>query len=297
MFELKLSPLTASLLLAAVAVAWGAIPLFVRNDVSSVGLVGVRVTFGAIALMIAAAAFGKLRFPAMHRARLVVAGLLLTAHWVAFFQSIKLTTVAIALSVMYIGPIAAAVLSGPLLGESVPRRLWIALGVAATGTVVVVQPWSLGGEGAASLEGIALAGVAAALLAALMIVGKPVARDLRGLTMSIAELTVAALILAPATVTALSDHPDQLLNFLILGAVFTGLAGFIYWEVFRAIPVAAVCTLMYIEPASAVIWAMIFLNESPTVMTWIGVGLVIAGGAMAAATRVDEPVTHLNVAL
>ncbi|MDA2980092.1 MAG: EamA family transporter [Actinomycetota bacterium] len=297
MFELKLSPLTASLSLAAVAVAWGAIPLFVRNDVSSVGLVGVRVTFGAVALIIAAAAFGKLRFPAMHRARLVVAGVLLTAHWAAFFQSIKLTSVAVALSVMYIGPIAAAILSGPILGESVPRRLWIALGVAASGTVVVVQPWALGDEGASSVQGIALAGLAAVLLAALMIVGKPAARDLRGLTMSMAELTVAAVILAPATVAALSDHPDQLVNFLILGAVFTGLAGFVYWEVFRTIPVAAVSTLMYIEPASAVIWAMIFLNESPAVMTWLGIGLVIAGGAMAAATPVDEPATHLNVAL
>ena len=297
MFELKLSPLTASLSLAAVAVAWGAIPLFVRNDVSSVGLVGVRVTFGAIALFIAAAAVGKLRLPSMHRGRLVVAGVLLTAHWAAFFQSIKLTTVAIALSVMYIGPIAAAILSGPILGEIVPRRLWVALGVAASGTVVVVQPWNLGDEGAASLEGIALARVAAALLASLMIVGKPAARDLRGLTMSMAELTVASVILAPATVAALSDHPDQFVNFLILGAVFTGLAGFVYWEVFRTIPVVAVSTLMYIEPASAVIWAMIFLNESPTVMTWLGVGLVIAGGTMAAATPVDEPATHLNVAL
>lgn len=87
--ELKLSPLTASLVLVVVAVSWGAIPLFVRNDVSSVGLVGVRVTFGALALIITATAVGKLRIPEMHRGRLIVAGVLLSAHWVAFFQALK----------------------------------------------------------------------------------------------------------------------------------------------------------------------------------------------------------------
>lgn len=278
----RLSPFTASLILAGVAVAWGAIPLFVRNDVPATGLVGVRVTFGAIALIIGAAAVRKLRFPPMHRGRLVVSGLLLAVHWIAFFESIKLTTVAIALSVMYMGPIAAAILAGPILGQVVPRRLWIALGVAAAGTIVVVQPWAIGGEGAASLKGIAVAGIAAAFFAALMIVGYPVARDLRGLTMSIGELTVVSVVLAPATYGALTNHPDQMLNFIVLGAVFTGLAGFFYWEVYRIIPVAAVSTIMYIDPASAVIWAMIFLNEIPSVLTWLGVALVIAGGAMAA---------------
>jgi len=288
-----MSPFVASIVLAAVAVAWGAIPLFVRNDVPAVGLVGVRVTFGALALILGAAAVRKLRFPDSHRVRVIVSGLLLAAHWVAFFVSIKLTTVAIALSVMYLGPIAAAILSGPMLGESVPRRLWIALAISASGTIAVVQPWDVADAGGDTFKGIAVAALAAALLAALMIVGKPAARDLRGLTMSIMELSVASVVLAPATYGALTNHPDELGTFIILGAVFTGLAGFLYWEVFRLIPVAAVSTLMYIEPASAVIWAMIFLDETPTALTWVGVGLVIAGGAVAATSSTVEDVKHV----
>ncbi|KAA3641765.1 MAG: DMT family transporter [Armatimonadetes bacterium] len=293
----RLSPFAASLLLAGVAVAWGAIPLFVRNDVSSTGLVGVRVTFGAIALIIVAAAVRKLRFPAMHRVRLVVCGLLLAAHWIAFFESIKLTTVAIALSVLYIGPIAASILSGPMLGQVVPRRLWFALGVAATGTIVVVQPWAIGEGGSTSLKGIAVAGIAAALLATLMIVGHPAARDLRGLTMSIGELTVASVVLAPATYGALTNHTDEMVSFIILGAVFTGLAGFLYWEVYRVIPVAAVSTIMYIEPASAVVWAMLFLDETPSPLTWVGIALVIVGGALATTSKRETDVVAAPVAL
>ena len=50
---MKLSPKGAAILLAFVGLAWGAIPLFVRNEVPATALVGVRVTFGAAALIIA----------------------------------------------------------------------------------------------------------------------------------------------------------------------------------------------------------------------------------------------------
>jgi drug/metabolite transporter (DMT)-like permease len=88
-----------------------------------------------------------------------------------------------------------------------------------------------------------------------------------------------------------------MVNFLVLGAVFTGLAGFIYWEVFRVLPVAVVSVLMYIEPASAVLWAAVFLDESPSPLTWVGVALVIVGGTVAATSAKEGEVRrgHANL--
>ncbi len=275
----QMSPLVATVTLAAVAVMWGAIPLFVRTDVPAAGLVGVRVTFGAITLLVGAAVVGRLRFPTVHRRRVALCGVLLTIHWVTFFAAIKLTTVAIALAIMYLGPIAAAILSGPILGERVSGTLWIALAVAATGTLFVVQPWGFG-EGELSPIGIGMAALSGASLAAIMIVAKPAASVLGGLILSIGELTIASILLAPATVGAIAEHSDQMVNFLILGVVFTGLANLVYWEVYRVLPVASVSTIMYIEPASAVMWALAFLDEAPTPLTWLGVALVIVGGFM-----------------
>lgn len=131
--------------------------------------------------------------------------------------------------------------------------------------------------------GLAMAALSAALLTSVMLVGKPVAKDLGGLTMATGELIVASVLLAPATYQALSQHGEQMVNFLILGVLFTGLAGFVFWEVMRHVPVAAVSVVMYLEPASAVIWAAVFLGETPNATAWIGVAFVIAGG-MAAAT-------------
>lgn len=284
------SSLTAALALGVVALAWGTIPLFVRNDVPSTGLVGVRVTFGALALVGVAAALGKLEFPKVKRARLVLTGVLLALHWISFFESLKHSPVAVALAILYIGPIAAAILAGPLLGEHVSPRLWTALGVAAFGTLLVVQPWNQSQEGAVTTRGIMMAIISAALLTALLLVGKPVAKALGGLTMAIGELTVASIVLLPATYGALTEYPGEWMGFLVLGAVLTGLAGFIYWEAMRRLPMATVSVIMYLEPASAVVWAAIFLDEIPNATAWLGVAFVLLGGAMAgsAPASVDE---------
>ena len=286
--------------LAVLAVAWGAIPLFVRNEVPSIALVGARVTFGVIALIGVAGVLRQLKFPRVRRWRLVVSGVLLALHWITFFESIKLTTVAVALAVLYLGPIAASLLSGPLLGERVTPRLWVALAIAAGGTLLVVQPWVKHSEesgSAVTLEGIAIAALSAILLAALMLVGKPVAKDLGGLSTAIGELLVASVLLAPATYQAVTQYSDYIVNFVILGAVFTGFAGFVYWEVMRHLPVAKVSVIMYIEPATAVLWAAAFLDETPNLATWLGVGLVIAGGAVAATTTAEAEVLGVPATL
>lgn len=275
--------------LALTAVAWGAIPLFVRNDVPSTVLVGVRVTYGAIALILAAAAIKRLRFPPVRRWRLILSGVLLALHWVTFFESIKYASVAVALAVLYLGPIATAILAGPFLGERVPPRLWAALGVAATGTLLVVQPWAAS-DGVTTTRGLVFAAISAALLTALLLLGKPVANDLGGLTMAIGELVVASVVLAPFTVRAFTQYSEDWLGFVVLGAVFTGLAGFLYWEAMRRLPLAAVSVVMYLEPASAVVWAAIFLDEVPNALAWVGVALVVLGGGVAGSSTTEEEV-------
>jgi drug/metabolite transporter (DMT)-like permease len=265
--------------LAGLSIAWGAIPLFVRNDVPSIQLVGARVTFGAVTLVAVAAAVGRLRVPQVRRWRLILSGVLLALHWVTFFESIKLTTVAVALAVLYLGPIAAAILAGPLFGEHVGGRIWAALAVALFGTLLVVQPWQ---TDVVDPLGVAMAALSAALLTGVMLAGKPVAKDLGGLTMATGELIVASVLLAPATYQALTQNSGFIVIFLILGALFTGLAGFVFWESMRHVPVAAVSVVMYLEPASAVVWAALLLGEIPNVLSWIGVILVIVGGLIAA---------------
>ncbi len=266
----------AAVALAILAVSFGAIPLIVRAGVPVTHLVAMRVTLGALVLIGFALVTGRFRVPTTDRGRLLLLGVLLSAHWLTFFLAIQLTTVAVALAVVYTGPIIAAVLSGPVLGERNVGSAWIGLALAAGGMLVVVRPGS-----GATLDGVVVALVSAVLFAALFIVGKPLASSLGGLAVATWEAVVASIVLAPFTVQAVRESSEFWREFLILGVVFTGIAGVIWWGSMRRLPVAVVSVIMYLEPASAVVWAAFFLGESPEPLTWLGVGLVVAGGVVA----------------
>ncbi|MCH7846163.1 MAG: DMT family transporter [Acidobacteria bacterium] len=266
----------AAVALAILAVSFGAIPLIVRAGIPATHLVAMRVTLGALVLIAFALVTGRFRVPTTGRGRLLLLGVLLSAHWLTFFLAIQLTTVAVALAVVYTGPIIAAVLSGPVLGERNVGSAWIGLALAAGGMLVVVRPGS-----GATLDGVVVALVSALLFAALFIVGKPLASSLGGLAVATWEAVVASIVLAPFTVQAVRQSSEFWREFLILGVVFTGIAGVIWWGSMRRLPVAVVSVIMYLEPASAVVWAAFFLGESPEPLTWLGVGLVVAGGVVA----------------
>jgi drug/metabolite transporter (DMT)-like permease len=266
----------AAIALAILAVSFGAIPLIVRAGIPATHLVAMRVTLGGLFLVGVAIITGRFSVPKTHRLRLAGLGLLLAAHWLTFFLAIQLTTVAVALAVVYTGPILAALLSGPVLGERNERSAWIGLALAAGGMLLVARP----GAGA-TLEGIAVALVSAVLLAALFVFGKPAASALGGLTVAMWEALAAAVVLFPFTVQAVRESSEYWREFLILGVLFTGIAGVIWWSSMRRLPVAVVSVIMYLEPASAVVWAALFLDESPEPLTWLGVALVVAGGVVA----------------
>lgn len=149
--------------LFVLAVSLGAIPLIVREDIPWQSLVAARVWLGAMTLVVLLAATSGLRLPATHRWQIAAAGVLLAIHWATFFWAIKLTTVAVALAVVFLGPVSAAVLAPRFLGEEVPRRIYMALGMAFVGVVLVVA--RQGGDESV-VSGSVWGGVVAALVSA-----------------------------------------------------------------------------------------------------------------------------------
>lgn len=263
--------------LAFVAITWGAIPLIVREPVPSSQLVTARVWLGAAALLGFRAMTGTLRLPRAHLGRVIAAGVILAGHWALFFWSLKLTTVAVALAVLYLGPVIAAVAAGPILGEKTgPRaRLGLALGVA--GVLLLVRP----GEGA-TLAGVLVAFAAASSMAALLIVGKPAAEALGGFSLATWELTVAALVLVPWVPATLGSFGDFWWQFIVLGVLLTGVVGVIYWSMMRRLPVSTTGVMMYLEPVAATVLAAVVLSEIPDAVGWIGIAMVVTGGVLAA---------------
>lgn len=250
--------------------------MLVRTDVPALHLVAMRALLGSLTLIVLLRLRGVLSIPDRHRGRLVVAGVLQAVHWAAFFIAIKETTVAVALATLYLGPLLAAAAAWRLLGEQWRRGAVIGLGIGLAGVLLVVRP----GAGA-TVSGVVAALVAALTMAGLIVVAKPAAEDLGGLTVAAAELAVAAFVLLPWAGAAVPSIPESWWVFAVLGVVFTGVSGLIYWSAMRRLPVATVGVLMYLEPASAVVWAWLVLGEALDWITWVGVALVLVGGVTA----------------
>lgn len=274
------------LMLLVVAVAWGAIPLLVREDVPASQLVAARVWLGGGALAAYLAVRGGFRWPRIDGGRLVAIGVLRAAHWATFFLAIKATTVAVALAVLYLGPIGAAVAAPRLLRDRPPPAAYAGLLVAFVGVLLVVQPGGSGGG--ATVTGVAWAAVSAMLLGTLMLAAKPAADRHGGLVVASSELLVAAVVLSPWAVAAAGQAGRFWWQFLVLGVGLTGIAGALYWTAMGRLPVVAVSVLMHLEPASAAIWALVVLHEQPGVVAWIGIAAVITGGIMAVSRLAEE---------
>lgn len=279
--------------LAVLAIGWGAIPVIVREDIPWQSLVVARVWLGAITMLVLMGATKRLRLPATHRIQIVAAGVLLAIHWAAFFWSIKLTSVAVALAVVYLGPVSAAVLAPRVLQETVAPRVYAALAVAFGGVVLVVvrqgNTDTVATTGS-SWAGVAVALVAAATMAALLLVSKRAVDEVGALVVTTGELVTASVVLSPwagGAVGAMVDNPIPLLT---LGVVLTGFGFLIYWTAVRELPVSVVSVLMHVEPASAVLLALVFLDEVPAILQWVGIGMVIAGGLLAARDAAREEI-------
>ncbi len=251
-----------------------------------------RVSLGAAVLVLFSAATVRLVIP-WHRWRgIVLLGVVLTAHWLLFFVALNLTTVAVALAIVYIGPVLTAVLAGPVLHEQVSKQAVVGLAMAVVGMLLVVRP----GAGA-TVAGVAAAMVSGVLFTAVMLIGKPLVNDVGGLAIATWELVVASIILAPFTIQAVRESSEFWPQFMILGALFTGLAGVVYWTAMSRLPVAVVSVILYLEPASAVVWAALFLGEQPGPLTWVGVVLVVVAGTVATRGMVDGETVGITEAL
>lgn len=278
--------------LAGLAIGWGAIPLIVREDVPWQSLVTSRVWLGSATLLLIMVGRGRLRLPATHRWHIVAAGVLLAVHWATFFLAIKLTTVAVALAVVFLGMVAAAALAPRFLGEAPVPRVYLALAVAFLGVVLVVV--RQGGESlpanGSMWGGVGVALVSAATVALLMLVSKVAVEAVGPLVVTTGELTTAAVVLTPWLPGAIRETVSHPWPLLTLGVLMTGVGFLVYWTAMRELPVAVVSVLMHIEPASAVVLALVFLNEVPDPMQWLGIAMVIAGGLLVARDAAGEEV-------
>jgi drug/metabolite transporter (DMT)-like permease len=283
-----------NLAVAALAASWGLIAIIVREvDLDAQVLVFYRLALAAFVLFLVAVFTGqlaKLRVE-RHAGRVVLIGVMLGTHWFLYFATIKLSSVAVAVLLAYLAPIAIALIAPLVLPEDRSRVALAALVPAAAGVVLV----ALGGEEGGAVRPLALAtGLAtAATYAALVILTKRIANEVPLLALTTVNYTVAAVAVAPLLLTADRVLPTarELPAVVLLGVVFTALSGYLYIGLLRRVTAQAIGVLAYIEPVSAALLAWAILSEQLSWQVVLGGTLVILGGLAVVVLEPEDAAT------
>lgn len=199
--------------------------------------------------------------------------------------------------VVNIGPLLIALLGSRLLGEGLPRRLAMGMGVSFAGAVVVGL--SMSGKGSSSVLGVLLCLLAAVTYAAGVVAQKPAlghGSALQITTFGCLVGTVACLPFSGALVSDAADAPlSATLNMVYLGLFPTALA-FTTWAYALARTTAGrMGATTYAVPALVVLMAWLLLDEVPALLT-IGGGLLCLAGVAVSRTRTQTGATRRNPA-
>ena len=209
-------------------------------------------------------------------------GVVLAAMNLAFYFAINILPVGIATTIEFLGPISiAAIFSRRLLDG-----LWVVL--AASGVVLIAQPWSGGGN--LELSGILLSLLSAFFWGVYILVvqrANKVFPDRDGLT--VAMMIGMAIVFIPGAISGGSTLVTP--HILLIGAVIGLLSSLIPYsfelEALRRMPARVFGTLMSMEPAVAVFTGFIVLNQKPTLLELFAIALVVI--ASIGVTRTAPP--------
>lgn len=225
------------------------------------------------------------------RALLVGQGVLLTAHWSAFFQAINVSSVAIGLLAFSSFPLFTALFE-PLLLRQPASRVQVAGALCVLPGVYLLAP-SLALSSAA-MRGVLWGLLAGATFALLSVSNRWLGRRYASPTISLYQDATAALVLLPILLIlhpARLFAPRQLLLLLALGVCCTALAHTLFIQGMRRVTAQFASLVATLEPVWGILFAFILLREVPSVRTLVGGAIILTGALLPALARRPTPPT------
>lgn len=253
-----------------------------------------RVVLGALTLLVLSRFVRFPLYPGRRRDVLVLLGLgvLLAVHWYSFFESIRLSTIAIALVTYATFPVFTTFIEPLVFRDEKLRPRDVVLALAALGGVALVVPeFDLNSD---MTRGV-LWGVATGLsFAVLSVLNRRLVARQHALTITLYQFCGAALVLWPALVGYTGGFESgDIAELVLLGVVVTAGAHSLFIHAMRHIPARTASIVAALEPVYGVIFAIAVVGEIPGMRTVLGgvVILAVAWVAGRAAGR-DAAATH-----
>jgi drug/metabolite transporter (DMT)-like permease len=217
---------------------------------------------------------------------MLVAGLLLAAHFALWIESINRTSVASSVVLVAMNPIFVAVLSPFVLREKVSWRIVLAVVLGVVGAAVIAGPQL---RSAAVTGGNLLALAGAACAGGYLMAGRSVRPKLSLVSYIYIIYGVAAIALLGYTLvtgTRLTGYSGKAWLFILLLGLGPQLLGHTSFNwALKYVPAPTVAMAVLGEPVGTTILAWLLLRQPPTLFEAIG-GAIICGGIYLAASDI-----------
>ncbi len=248
-----------------------------------------RVFFASLALL-AVLRLGRRPMkiaPARDLGLLVLCGLLLAAHWTAFFQSVQVSTVAVALLSYSCFPVFAAFLEPLAFRERRDSWSFLFAVVCVVGVFLIVPRFGLADSVFKGVLWGLLSGLTFAFLALL---NRRLAAARSSLTVAFYQDLFALIFLAPFAFVSGVRLTGRTIGLLVLLGVFgTAAAHTLFINGLKRVKVRTAGVISALEPVYGIVLAALFLKEIPAPRTLAGGALILAAAlvATARAARTD----------
>lgn len=239
-----------------------------------------RLTFASLMTFAVAGLKKELHLPTKKDVLpVLVGGVLLGLHFVAWFQSLKLTSVASSVVLVTTAPIWIALVENFWLKERLSLKEWFGICLAVLGGVLV--GYGDFGLSTKALLGDFLALVGAWLISFHFIIGRRLRKTISLFNYTSLIYPVAALSLLLGVVFSQASffnyHPNQFFLFFLL-ALFPQMIGHtsLNWAL-KHLKASTVVVTVLGEPIGASFLAFLFFAEMPPLLTIFG-GVIILSG-------------------
>lgn len=230
---------------------WGVMPIYFRQiaSVASIDIVAHRIIWSLLVLAVlltVARAWDEVAAALRNRRvllTLLVTAVLIGTNWLLYVYAINNGHILAGSLGYYLNPLANILLGRFVLGESLSRRQWAAVGIAGAGVAVLAA-------GAGETLWISL--ILCFSFASYGLLRKIIAVDsLAGLSIETAllfPLALAWLLAGGATASAMFDHPDGVNAFLMAAGIISTVPLLCFTAAARRLPYSTVGMLQFLAP-------------------------------------------------
>lgn len=216
--------------------------------------------------------------PKANYALFILLGFILAVHWVAFFQSIQISTVAVGLLSYSSFPVFTVFLEPLFFKERIALSTILLSLLCVLGIFLIIPRFDLSDS---VYRGVLWGLFAGFTFSVLTILNRKLSQSYSSLLITFYQDFTATLFLIPFFFI-LRPHlsPREVLLFLILGLFCTAAAHSLFIKGMRHIKAQTAAIISSLEPVYGIILALLLLHEIPRLRTVLG-GVVILAATFA----------------